>query len=128
MSSVVERDLLGVLRTTNPFDIGAYEYMLSTVINEDSHSSSPSSFRLEQSYPNPFNPNTTISYQLPSKIRVTLIVYDILGCEVARLVDSTEDPGYKRVRFDGTGLSSGVYFYMLKAGDFIQTKKLILLK
>jgi hypothetical protein len=88
----------------------------------------PEQYALEQNYPNPFNPTTVISYQLPVAGGVKLAVYDVLGCEVAVLVNETEMPGSHEVKFDAIGLSSGVYFYRLKAGDFVETKRLLLLR
>lgn len=88
----------------------------------------PNHFVLEQNYPNPFNPVTIISYQLPEDGRVTLKVYDILGREVATLADEKQDAGTHAVTFDGSRLSSGVYFYRLTAGTFSDVKKLMLVK
>jgi photosystem II stability/assembly factor-like uncharacterized protein len=91
----------------------------------------PECYSLEQNYPNPFNPVTTIKYSIPvvlSPQHVTLIVYDVLGKEIITLVNEEKQQGFYEVKFDGTGLSSGVYFYRLKAGNFTQTKKLVLLK
>ncbi len=88
----------------------------------------PASFRLDQNYPNPFNPSTAISYQLSAVSHVTLRVYDVLGREVRTLVDEVKKPGRYEVRFDGSSLSSGVYFYKLQAGVYHDTKKLLLLK
>lgn len=88
----------------------------------------PSNFSLSQNYPNPFNPTTTIKYQLPITGHVTLKVYDLLGREVATLVNEEKTPGNYQVKFDGSNLSSGVYFYRMQAGDFTQTKKIVLLK
>jgi hypothetical protein len=85
-------------------------------------------FTLKQNYPNPFNPSTIISYQLAKQIFVTLKVFDIQGKEVATLVNSVEQPGYKSVNFNADNLASGVYYYILQAGDFIETKKLVLLR
>jgi len=85
-------------------------------------------FNLFQNYPNPFNPSTIISYQIPEQQLVTLKIYDILGNEIAVLVNEEKPVGNYEVEFDGRGLTSGVYFYQLRAGSFIQTKKMILLK
>jgi ligand-binding sensor domain-containing protein len=85
-------------------------------------------FELMQNYPNPFNPTTKIKYQIPELIFVTLKVYDVLGNEVASLVNEAKPPGIYAVEFSGSGLTSGIYFYQLNAGDFSSTKKAILLK
>ena len=81
-----------------------------------------------QNYPNPFNPTTAISYQLPSVSFVTIKVYDVLGKEVATLVEGVQSAGNYMVRFDGSAVRSGVYFCRLQAGSFNETKKLILVK
>jgi hypothetical protein len=88
----------------------------------------PSSFSLAQNYPNPFNPSTTIRYALPQRSQVTLTVFNTLGQLVATLVNESQDAGYHDLRFDGNGLASGVYFYRLRAGDFVVTKRLLLLR
>jgi protocatechuate 3,4-dioxygenase beta subunit len=86
------------------------------------------SFKLNQNYPNPFNPSTIISYSIPNQSKVTLKVYNILGSEVATLVDEYKPAGNYSVIFNAARLSSGVYFYQIKAGNFVSTKKLMLLK
>jgi hypothetical protein len=88
----------------------------------------PTTFVLQQNYPNPFNPSTTISYQLPTKVYAALKVFDVLGREVAILVNKIEEQGYKSVSFDANELPSGVYYYRLRAGNYIETKKLLLLR
>lgn len=88
----------------------------------------PTSFVLEQNYPNPFNPTTTISYQLPTQVHITLKVFDVLGCEVATLVDEGKQPGTCSVQWNASGIASGVYFYRLDAGSFTSVKKLLLLR
>jgi hypothetical protein len=88
----------------------------------------PQKFSLEQNYPNPFNPSTTIRYGLPHKAAVSLVVYNALGQQITRLVDAVEEAGYHEVRFDGSSLPSGVYFYRLEAEGFVSTYKLVLLK
>ncbi len=87
-----------------------------------------SRFALGQNYPNPFNPSTTIRYDLPQSSMVRLSVFDILGHEISVLVNERKDAGSYEVKFDGSGLSSGVYFYRLQAGAFVQTRKLLLMK
>lgn len=88
----------------------------------------PHEFSLSQNYPNPFNPTTVISYQLSAGSDVTLKVYDVLGREVATLVNQKQSAGKYSVTFDGSKLASGVYFYRLVAGSYIAVKKLVLLK
>ncbi len=97
-----------------------------TVVREPG--GNPGSFLLEQNYPNPFNPSTVIGYQLSAVSHVTLKVYDVLGREVATLVDEVQKMGSYEVEFDGSRLPSGVYFYRLQAGTYSRTKKLVLLK
>jgi hypothetical protein len=88
----------------------------------------PDKMTLEQNYPNPFNPSTIIRYGLPAKTALTLIVYNMLGQEVATLINGEQEAGFHEVRFDGSGLASGVYFYRLRAGSTVRTEKLLLLK
>ncbi|MGD0339994.1 MAG: T9SS type A sorting domain-containing protein [Bacteroidota bacterium] len=88
----------------------------------------PSRYNLLQNYPNPFNPTTTITFHIPTSSHVTLAVYDLLGREVKTLVNKEMKPGNYKVTFDGTNLGSGVYVYRLGAGEFVQTRKLLLLK
>jgi hypothetical protein len=94
----------------------------------DENNSIPTVYRLEQNYPNPFNPITKIRWQSPSAGYQTLKVYDVLGNEVITLVDEYKSAGTYEIDFDGSKHSSGVYFYQLKADDFISTKKMILIK
>jgi len=95
---------------------------------EDEGSVMPDSYKLKQNYPNPFNPTTTISFELPATSHVTLQVSDMLGRNVATLVNHKVSAGKHEVRFDASDLSSGVYFYRLKAGDFVQTRRMTLIK
>jgi len=88
----------------------------------------PSEFSLSQNYPNPFNPSTKIKYQIPEMSFVTLKVYDVLGNEVATLVNKEKPAGEYEVEFNASKLPSGIYFYQIKAGEFIQTKKMIFIK
>ncbi|HAY34279.1 MAG TPA: T9SS type A sorting domain-containing protein [Ignavibacteria bacterium] len=88
----------------------------------------PENFSLNQNYPNPFNPNTNIIYQISVRGNVNLSVYDVLGNDVMTLVNENQNPGTYSVNFDGSNFSSGIYFYKLTAGDFSETKRMILLK
>jgi len=88
----------------------------------------PTEYSLKQNYPNPFNPSTMISYSLKEKSKVRLIVYDLLGRIVDTLVNEIEDSGIYNVRFSANSLASGIYFYRIQAGNFVTTKKMILLK
>ena len=103
---------------------GSYSY--SKEINVDF--TLPNSFSLSQNYPNPFNPLTVIKYRIPLQGKTVLKVYDFLGREVASLVNDVQKAGEHSVNFDAGNLSSGIYFYTLSVGNFIQTKKLILIK
>lgn len=95
---------------------------------DDNPSSVPTQFGLAQNFPNPFNPSTEISYQLPENSLVTLRVYDMLGKEVATLVNGNASAGYHNVSFDASRLTSGSYICTLQANNFIQSRKMLLLK
>jgi hypothetical protein len=99
-----------------------------TNVSRDETVGIPSTFALHQNYPNPFNPSTTISYDLPVRARVKLVIYNLLGQEVATLVNGEQEPGRYNVKFDASGLPSGIYFYRLEAGKFVDVKKMILVK
>ena len=95
---------------------------------EDPGASLPTSFKLHQNYPNPFNPVTTIRYELPIQTKVKLIIYNIMGQEEVILVNGELEAGEHEVIWNAANMSSGIYFYQIKTGSFIQTKKFILLK
>jgi hypothetical protein len=88
----------------------------------------PTDFSLEQNYPNPFNPVTTIHYALPVSSQVSVKVYSVLGQEVATLVDEVQEAGFKSIEFDASQLTSGVYYYRIVAGDFVEMRKMVLVK
>ena len=104
---------------------GTDSILISSVADEYS---APSSYSLYQNYPNPFNPSTTIRFQIPFRQRIELKVYDILGREVATLINEEKLAGVYEVTFNASNLASGVYFYQLKTKDFMESKKLLLLK
>ncbi|MCW8804364.1 MAG: T9SS type A sorting domain-containing protein, partial [Ignavibacteriaceae bacterium] len=102
----------------------------------DNKNELPSAFNLSQNYPNPFNPSTKINYTVPSvtlrqaqsDIKVSLKVYDLLGNEIVTLVNEEKPAGEYEVEFKAFGLSSGIYFYKLQAGGYLETRKMVLLK
>ena len=117
------------------WDIFANAIFLENVTSVDkpNFEKNPYSFSLFQNYPNPFNPSTTVKYEIPGRARndivhVQLQMYDVLGRMVATLVDKQQKPGNYEVIFDANNLTSGIYFYKLKAGTFSESKKMILLK
>jgi hypothetical protein len=105
-------------------------YGTITSVGESDNREFPNDYNLQQNYPNPFNSSTTIQFSIPVGTygRTSLQVYDLLGHEVAVLVDEVKQPGTYTVQFDGRGLASGVYVYRLRAGAFVQSRKLLLLK
>ena len=90
--------------------------------------STPFTYNISQNYPNPFNPATTISYQLKNDGLVTIKVYDQLGKEVATLLNEEKSAGSYQIEFNASSLASGVYYYRINAGSFVDTKKMILMK
>ncbi len=119
--------------TTSPntgvIPVDGISFIISGVTGvEQADNTVPENFNLEQNYPNPFNPTTQINYSIPSTQNVTLKVYDELGKEVATLVNKDQAAGNYSVDFNASNLASGVYFYRIQAGNFIQMKKMILMK
>ena len=105
-----------------------YQITLEPLSVDQIKSLTPENFELAQNYPNPFNPVTTIQYSIPQRSNVTLKVYDVLGNEIAALVNEEKLAGVYEVDFNASNLSSGVYFYKLQGGSFVETKKMILLR
>ncbi|MCK9424467.1 MAG: T9SS type A sorting domain-containing protein [Ignavibacteriaceae bacterium] len=100
----------------------------TTEVENDSYAQLPNNFELSQNYPNPFNPTTKINYQLAKNSFVSMKIFDLLGNEITVLVNEEQVAGNYQITFDGSRLSSGVYFYKIQAGDFTVTKKLVLMK
>jgi len=117
-SDNTERPALVWLREYVPASLSIHKLMAET----------PQSYKLFSNYPNPFNPTTTINYQLPTASHLTIKVYNLLGQEVATLVDDVKQAGSHSVTFDGSGLAGGVYLYQLKAANYTETKKCLFLK
>lgn len=107
------------------YGFAVYDYLATSIADDKTI---PNEFSLAQNYPNPFNPSTTISFTIPQSEFVTLKVYDILGREVATLVNENLTAGNHTYNFDASKLTSGVYFYKLQTGKFSETKKMILMK
>jgi len=110
------------------FDPGNWILKNPTIVTEVDDAAIPREYSLEQNYPNPFNPSTKINFKLPQKEFVTVKVFNILGKEVAILINEQKEAGKHEVDFDASGLNSGVYFYRIDAGTFVETKKMILMK
>ena len=111
-----------------PSDSTYYQMILDTTVSVDDQINLLTSFQLYQNYPNPFNPITTIKYEIPKEGLVSLKVYDILGSEIATLVNEEKSVGRYEVNFNASSLSSGVYLYRIQVNDFINVKKMILMK
>ena len=107
---------IGLFKTSHPITAVENEYML------------PNEYGLSQNYPNPFNPRTIIRYQIPADSFVKLRVYDILGNEIATLVNEEKSAGFYEIEFTRPGLASGIYIYRINSGNFSQTKKMTLLR
>ncbi len=101
---------------------------LPELVGVKSNNEIPTEFVLQQNYPNPFNPTTTISFALPQQANVTITVYNSLGEEVAELINREMNAGFQSVNFDASNLSSGLYFYKIDAGNFVDVKKMLLIK
>ncbi|MCW9095481.1 MAG: aryl-sulfate sulfotransferase, partial [Ignavibacteriaceae bacterium] len=115
--------------TDTLFDLSDdYFALIDTVTGFNSDGLLPGEFKMSQNYPNPFNSLTRIKFQLPNRALVTLKIFDILGDEVADLINIEMEQGTYEITFDAAELSSGIYFYRLKAGSFVNTRKMILLK
>jgi hypothetical protein len=104
-----------------------HQYNIATSV-EPIEDQVPREYRLEQNYPNPFNPSTTIRFSIPERQNVRLSVYDLLGREVAKLIDEEMNAGWYSVVYHAAGLSSGVYVYRIHTESFVSTKRFILLK
>jgi hypothetical protein len=121
-------ELVGNIDELKGAKINGVVYGDTTLVGIDDEKKLPNSFQLFQNYPNPFNPTTSIKYSVPSLQFTIIKVYDVLGNEVATLVNEQKSPGEYEVEFDASNLSSGIYFYRLNTGSFSSIKKMIYLK
>ncbi|MCW8805386.1 MAG: T9SS type A sorting domain-containing protein, partial [Ignavibacteriaceae bacterium] len=114
---------------TNVFDRsdGIFEIEVGTGVDKN-FNGIPSDYVLIQNYPNPFNPSTRIYFGVPEPTFVVIVVYDMLGNELEKLVSDKKDAGYYEVSFDASKYNSGIYFYRIQSGDFVETKKMVLMK
>jgi hypothetical protein len=119
---------VGTLR--NPGERVTLDFYATAVLTDINDLQSPFAYSLEQNYPNPFNPSTNISYSIPERGNVSIKLFDVLGNEIAELLDVEKEAGVYNFTFNTQdyGLSSGVYFYTLRVNDFVQTRKMILEK
>jgi len=145
LNGTVGQSLIGFGSNSVQQNNSGFWYQVNSLITavELTTDNLPNEFRLYQNYPNPFNPSTTIKYQIPVQVRnyknavtlsgveellVTLKIYNILGKEIASLVNKQQKPGIYEVKFNAEKLSSGMYIYRIQTNGFIQCKKLMLLK
>lgn len=132
LSSTVGEPFIGkTVNVSNQHNVGFwYVYNQSTItaVETEEDATIPSVFKLDQNYPNPFNPSTVIKFGVPERSNVLLKIYDILGEEVATLVKEEMDAGWYSIDFNASGYSTGVYIYRMQAGNYINTKKMILVK
>ncbi|MBA4312085.1 MAG: hypothetical protein C0417_05605 [Chlorobiaceae bacterium] len=131
LKSVVGQNFVGTSLLGNTQVISGFladTLFRGTLVAVKDNEELPATYSLEQNYPNPFNPSTTVQFSIVNTQLTVLKVYDVLGKEVVTLVNEIKPPGAYTVRWDAVGFPSGVYYYRLQSGSFIETKKLILMK
>jgi hypothetical protein len=132
LHSAVGQNFAGVMKTDNTMITSGFLadtlFRKGAVVAVDEEEALPLTFELGQNYPNPFNPTTTIDFSLPKAGHVNLILYDMLGREIERLVDEELAAGKYRAVWNARGHSTGMYVYRLQAGDYVAVKRLLLLK
>ncbi len=126
MNLTLDGNIIRGWSVTSTGGIAGYYELISGITNN--HNQVPSDYALSQNYPNPFNPSTKIAFSLPKAGNVSLVVYDILGREVATLVNEFTTAGNHTIDFNASNLASGVYVYKIQAGDFVDAKKMVLMK
>lgn len=131
VKSEAGQQFVGVARHSNTQVVSGFlANTLSSplVVGVENEHALPLTYSLAQNYPNPFNPTTTIRFEVPAEVHVALKVYNVLGQEVLVVVDEVKQPGRYDVRVEASALASGAYFYRLRAGDFVETRKFVLLR
>jgi hypothetical protein len=130
LSGTAGQSIIGLSENNDYFCNSGFWFQsyYSIVGIEDLFDNLPKSFQLDQNFPNPFNPVTTIKYAVPKTTYIRLEVYNALGQKVAALVDATKQPGYYSISLNATHLASGIYFYRLFSNDFTKVKKLMVIK
>jgi hypothetical protein len=118
----------GVIKVGLGARIGADLFLKGLIVSVTSSGSLPERCSLEQNYPNPFNPSTTIRYSLPQRSHVSLTVFNTLGQKVTTVVEGEMEAGVHEVKFDASRLASGVYLYRIQAGNFVQTRRLVVIR
>ncbi len=106
----------------------AIEDLGGTVAVDYEEGTTPSTFVLEQNYPNPFNPSTTINFSIPAQSNVKVTIYDVIGNEIAVIANEVKSAGSYSVKWNASSNASGIYFYKLEADNFVQVRKMILMK
>ena len=130
----VTKDSLAVGRHSVVGEVNGYGFSdtlwvtVNTINAVREEPSVPQGYALENNYPDPFNPSTTIGYRLPVRSHIVILIYDVLGREVATLVNEQQNAGNYSISFNADGLPSGTYFYRMQAGTFTETKKLMVIK
>jgi len=129
ISSIIGQSIVGVAENRSiVLKSGSFYLRGNEEVTSDIVENLPLSYSLEQNYPNPFNPSTMIKFTLPVEQNVKITVYNVLGKEVAELVNGKIEAGNHSVNFDGSKFVSGQYFYKINAGEFTQIRKMLLIK
>jgi len=128
VSSNLGQTFIGLSTNADFIVASGFYYGALLIVSVEDEGEMPLDFNLEQNYPNPFNPATTIKFSVKQREQVVLKVYDIIGNEVGTLINQPMEAGTYSVKFNASSLASGVYIYRISAGNFVSTKKMMLLK
>lgn len=130
LTSTVSQPIIGKSENTNHQALTGFwqMYLQNVLLDVNVEDALPAEFKLEQNYPNPFNPSTIIKLDIPERSNVQIKIYDLLGSEVKTLIDHELDKGWYDLTFNASGFSSGFYIYRMQAGNYISTKKMLIIK